>query len=324
MATSGSYSFNLNKTQIISRALQLINIYNINDTIDADDYSYASDTLNMMIKSWEAEGIKMWKRRQGVLFTNTNQYSYQLGSVAGADHVTNTYVSTTVATANASGVTSVSVLSSTGFVVGMNIGLELDDSSRQWGTIVSIVGTTINLSFTTTNTAKTLNTVVAYSTNINRPLRVIRATLNDLKNNNQEVPLMDISFDKYFNLPQKRSPGRPNNFYYDKLISNGITYTGTLYLFPQPADSSVVLNFTYYDSIQDMINNTDTTDFPQEWLYALVFNLATELAYPYGKLVELQSFLPKAQSLKRTMNDFDNDDESMTFSFDDINRTPRM
>lgn len=316
MSTSGSYSFNLNEMQIITRAFQLIGVYNTNDTIDQDDFTYATDTLNMMLKSWEIEGIKVWKRRQATLFPTINQNNYQLGSVTGADNVTTSYVNTTVSVSVALGASSITVTSASGFVIGMFIGLELDDNSRQWGTISNIVGNVITLSFTTTTTSAVLNTVVAYTAKINRPLRVLRATLCDLKNNKSEVPLMDISFDKYFNIPLKSMTGRPNNFYYDKQINGGITYTGTLYLFPQPFQSSTVLNFTYYDGIQDMLHSTDTTDFPQEWLYPVVVNLATELAYPYGKLTELQVFLPKAIEMKKAINDFDSDDESLTLTLD--------
>jgi hypothetical protein len=209
----------------------------------------------------------------------------------------------------------------------MNVGLEQDDGTRLWGTINSInTGTqTLTCSFTTTTTAAAGNTLVAYTTSslINRPLRIIRATTMDLKNDDEESTMMAIGYDAYFNLPLKTSAGRPVNFYYDKLLNNGISYTGTLYLYPDPDAVWVLINFTYLDSIQDMINSTDNVDFPQEWIYPLVVNLAAELAYAYGKYVELQQLQPKAQQLKAILDNFDSDDESLIIMPDNQNYYPR-
>lgn len=317
MSTSGSYNFTLNKTQIISRALQMINVYQFSDTIESDDYNFASDTLNMMIKLWEAEGLKLWKRRQATLFPQANQYVYQIGNVSGSDNTTNTYVGTKVTSAIASSVNIIPVASVVGLSIGMNIGLELDNNSRQWGAITNIVSNNITVSFNTTDTSASNNTVVAYSTLINRPLNIIRATTMDLKNNNNEVPMMKISYDDYYNLPLKSTiPGRSTNFCYEKLLNNSLSYSGTLSLFPNPQQSSVIMNFTYLDSIQDMLNTTDNIDFPQEWLYPLVFNLAVELAYAYGKMTELQILQPKANDLKARIEMFDADDEPIMISVD--------
>jgi hypothetical protein len=324
MSTSGSYSFTLTKTNIIARAFQLINVYDLNSTIDSDDYSYASDALNLMLKSWEAEGIHLWKRRQATLFPALNQYQYQLGSVSGADNVANTYVATTVATAVTNASSTVIVNSVTGMAIGNFVGLELDDGTRQWGTISNIVSKTLTVSFTTTTTAAVNNTVIVYSAKINRPLKFIRATTIDLNNSNAEVTLQDLNFDDYFDLPVKNSPGRPVNYYYDYVLNNGLSYTGSVFLYPQPNDVSVLLNFTYYDSIQDMINNTDNADLPQEWLKTIVWNLACDLATAYGKLTELQQLAPAADKLKLMLERFDNDDSALRIRPDNNDSYPRM
>lgn len=321
MTTSGSYSFSLNMTQIITRAFNKINVYDVNATVESDDYALAADTLNMMIKDWENDGVRCWKRRQATLFPVLNQYSYQLGSVSGADNCTNSYVKTTIANNVGSGTGTIVVTSATGLVNGMFIGLEQDDQSRIWGTITNISGTTITCSFTTTttSTASNLNTVVAYTSLINRPLRVLRATLCDLKSNNSEVTMGDFTYDEYFNLPIKNQGGRPNNWYYDKVLDNGLPYTGTLYVFPSPSATSQVINFTYYDSIQDMLLSNNTVDFPQEWTRALVLNLACELAEDYGKQIQLQTLQPRADRALLRAQRNDDDDESLQLS---VNNDP--
>jgi hypothetical protein len=311
MATSGTYNFNLNTLQIIEMAFQEANIFDLDDTITDSDYRYALKKLNLMLKAWEVKGIRLWKRRQATLFTDANTSSYQIGSVTGADNVTNSYVSTYITSTAIIGDTILNVNSTTGFTPGMYIGIENDNGVRLWTTINSIGAFTITI-----NTPLTVNTsinctVVAYSTKINRPLDVIRATTCDLKNQNSETQMQDISFDEYFNLPLKSIIGRPCNFYYDRLLNNSLPYTGTFYLFPTPDTASTVINFTYYDCIQDMVNSTETPDLPQEWLPAIYMGLSAELCGPYGQSQELQIIQPKADQLRMELESFDSDDENL-------------
>ena len=318
MATSGQYVFNLTKNQIITRSLQMINVNDINETANTDDFSFASDLLNMMLKAWEAEpGMHLWKRRLAALFPQVGQNSYQLGSVTGADNCAITYVATT-STAATSG--STIVLSTiTGMTALDNIGIELANGTRQWTTIVSInSGTkTVTLNASVTSTASSGATVITYTTLINRPLRILRGTLLDLSNSNTEVTMQDISYDEYFSFPIKSNPGRPNNFYYDRLLGNSLPYTGTLYVYPTPDSVNRLIVFSYCDSIQDMLNNGDTLDLPQEWLLSITANLAVLLGkWGYGKFQELQALEPTAQMYKEQMLDFDSDDSDITFKMD--------
>ncbi len=316
MTTSGTYTFNLTKTQIITRAFNILNIYDLKATVEADDYSFASDILNSMLKMWETEGIKLWKRRQATLFPVLNQNNYQLGSVSGADRCTNTYYSTTLTTTVSSGTTIV-VNSATNLITGMYIGIELDNGSRQWTTITNIASTTLTLNDAITSSATSGNTIVAYSALINRPLKLLRATTYDL-NTSTDTMVQLLSYDDYFNLPLKTTSGRPVNAYYDRLINNTLPYTGTLYLFNQPSDVDIIFKFTYLDALQDMLNSTDTLDMPQEWLYPIIINLAAELCIPYGKLTELQAIQGKADTYKLALENFDSDDSSLIIGTDNL------
>lgn len=322
MSTSNSYSFSLNKYNLLARALQLINIYDPNESPESDIYSYASDALNMMLKQWEAEDIKLFKRRQGVLFTNLLQNSYQLGSVSGADRCSNSYVSTTNSSIISLAATSIVLTSIVGINVNDNIGIELDTGIRQWFVVASINTLTNTVVFTagsTTGTAAVGKTVVTYTNKINRPLRLIRATVMDLTNNVESV-MGEYSFDEYFDIPIKTSPGKPNNYYYNKVLNNCIAYTGTLYIYPSPQQVNNIILFTYADSIQDMINNNDTQDLPQEWTKGIVWNLAADLCVPHGKLTEYQIIKPEADKLKMILKDFDNDDQPLRFRIDTTGR----
>lgn len=322
MSTSGSYNFTLNKTQIITRALQKCDRISLTDTPESSDYSLASDVLNMMLGVWETEGIHLWKRLQGTVFPQTNQVSYQLGSVSGSDNccAATGYVATTVSTAATLGANFVIVTSTTGLTPNMNIGIELDDGSRQWTTITTIIGTTVNLTAALTTTSKVTNTVVAYTIKINKPLKLLRATLMDLKSANSEVTLAELSYDEYFDIPKKNIAGRPCNWYYDRINNNTLPFTGTLYVFPMPQFVAPIINFTYVDSLQQMLNTTDNLDMPAEWLYPVVINLACELAEWYGKLDVTMKLQAKADRAKATLENFDSDDASLIIGRDTDNR----
>ena len=304
-------TFNLNKTAIITRALQTINAIDLNSTVGPDEYAYASDILNLMIKKWEAQGMNLWKRRLGYLFTSYNTRNYELGT--SGTNATLSYVSTTISADEASGQTTLSITSSSGMTIGDYIGIELDDGTRQWTTIASIPdGTSVNVNNALTDEASAENTVITYTTKITRPLRILRSTVLSL-DNDSETTMGDLSYDEYFNMPIKTTLGSPNNFYYDKLLSGSSPYTGTLYLFPTPNNVNDIIVCTYQESLSDMTNTTDYSDFPQEWGYALIFNLACELAYHYGKFAELQQIQPKADMELAIVQNFDSDDSPIRF-----------
>lgn len=315
MATSGSYDFTLNRDAIITLAFQLINVYALDETVSNTDTTFANNILNGIVKLWQTEGTKLWKRRIGYVFTALNDYSYEVGSPSGADHCTNTYVSTTISSDEAASQTVLSLTSTSGMTASDFIGIELDSGTRQWTTIVSVDSSTqVTITTALTGAAASGNTVVTYTSKLNRPLKIIRATVLDL-NTLTETQMQAIGFDAYFNMPLKTTSGSPNNFYYDKLTNNAIPSTGTLYLFPRPNNVDKIISFSYLDSIQDFDSSSNNADFPQEWLYPLAYNLAVELCPIYGKIQELQTLQPKADAFKAMINNFDSDSEDLNITF---------
>lgn len=314
MSTSASYDFNIQRDNIIKRAYQLINVYGFDDSVSTNDNNYAIDILNGMLKVWQVEGINLWKRKIGYLFTELNVASYDLGSVSGAENATNTYVSTTLSSDAALGASTVSLTSTTGMSASDFIGIELNDGSRQWTTISGSPGSPTTLVATLTAAASSGNTVITYTTKINRPLKLITGITIDLDSTNQTAAEMaPISHDEYLTIPVKSTAGKPNNFHYSKQLDNSLPYTGKLYLYPRPNNVNHIISFSYLDSIQDMDSSTNDLDLPQEWIYPVIVNLATELAYAYGKFQELQVLEPKAQQLKEIVKYSDADDEPITF-----------
>lgn len=304
MARSNSYAFALDRDTIIKRAMQLINLININQTARGADQAYAIDIFQSMIKLWQAEGIQLWNRKQATLFTTYQTEQYTISHTG--DRCANSFVSSTLSVAKAAGVSILAITSTTGMNAADSIGIELANGTRQWTTISSVDSTTqVTVATALTSAAAAGATVVAYTTKIaDRPLRILDARVIDISNGNISTPLEMIGYDQYFNIPLKTTDGRPCNFYYDKMLDAGV-----LYMFPRPNDVNFAIQFTYHESIEDVNSSTDSMDFPQEWTLPLIYGLATELCVAFGKFEQLPTIKGLADEYKKIVREFDNDEE---------------
>ncbi len=315
MALSGSYNWSINRDETILLAFQLINVYDNDATtssISTGDSTMAVKVLNGLLKMWSSDGILVTKRRKGYLFPAIDQSSYGLGSASGANHNTNTFVSTTLSAAEAAAQTVLSITSTTGMTAGDFIGIELDDGTRQWTTIVSVDSSTqATITTALTGAAASGNTVFTYTSKINRPLDVLYGTNIDYNTTSLTETQIDmISHDQYYKLPSKSSDGLPSQMFYNKQEYGTVPYYSLAYVYPTPSDVNQVMTFTYLDSIQDLDSSSDDIDLPQEALYPLAFNLACELGYFYGKFSELERLKPRADELydkiRRSLSDPEN------------------
>lgn len=320
MATSGTYSWSLNRDQAILLALQLTNIAGENDTISDVSTAkqlIAKNLLNGMLKVWATDGIKTSKRYKAYLFPQLEQHQYALGSISGSDNCTRAYKSTELTSAASSGATTLVVTSTTGMTASDKIGIELDDGTRQWTTISSVNGATgLTIGAALTDDAAIDNTVVTYTTKINRPLDILYGTNLDITTN-LESSIACIAHDQYNKLPVKTTVGRPNNIFYDKPLSGANPYTSNLYVFPQPQDVNEIITFMYVDSIQDMSSSTDDFDLPTEWQFPVVFNLGCEMARFWGKFEELARLEPRAKELYELLKAASSDNTDIQFSVGD-------
>jgi hypothetical protein len=304
MARSGSYNFSLDRDTIIKRAMQLVNIININQTSRGAEYKYAVDIFQSMIKLWQAEGIQLWNRKQATLFPAYQDQIYSISNTG--DHCVNSYIDTTLSADEASGQTVLSVTSSTGMTTSDIIGIELDNGTRQWTTILTVDSSTqITVNTALTSAAASGNTIITYTNKISdRPLRILDARTVDISQQNSTINMEMIGYDQYFNIPIKETDGRPLNFYYDKLLDAGV-----LYLYPRPDDVNVLVEFTYHESLEDVDSGTNNVDFPTEWTLPLIYGLAAELCVTFGKFEELKIIKPLADEYKKIVREFDNDEE---------------
>ena len=307
MATSNSRDFTLTRNKIVERAHHFINLYGPTDTIDSQDQDLALDLLNMMIKSWNAEIRQQWNRQTATLFTAYQDRQYDLST--SGDHCTKSYVNTTISAAEASGQTVLSLTSTTGMTAADYIGIELDGGTRQWTTIVSVDSSTqVTITTALTGAAAAANTVVTYTSKIDRPLEILTATWQDITAST-ETKLEQLLYEEYQYLPDKTTDGAPSCFMYDPQLS-----TGKLYLWPRPNNVDYIINITFQESIEDFDAQGDNADFPQEWELALMVNLAALLAFPGGRFPEMDKLEMKAAGLKALALNYDNANTSILLS----------
>lgn len=278
MATSGSTNFNMTRDEIIKDALYKLRVLGADENVSSEDLNLAARQLNRMIKSWQNRGIRLWTYTEGVLFLDTSSQSYDLNTSSG-DHAANAsdVVETTLSAAEASGQTVLSVTSSTGMAASDNVGIELDDGTRQWTTIVSVDSSTqITVTASLTGAAASGNSVYTYTTRMDRPLRVFNVRRKD--NSNIEKPIPLVSRQEYFDIVDKATNSDVSIAYYDPQLG-----TGKFYIWPTSAEIDDRITFSYQRLLEDFDATGDNPDLPSEWLDAIVWNLAVRIAPDFGR-----------------------------------------
>lgn len=279
---SGSSSYNEAATQIITDAYRICAVTDDTEDPSASMFRSAMTVLNGIIKELEATGIHVWTEEEAILFLQAGQTRYLLGGPDGSpDHCADAYnYSLSILSASAAiSATSVTLADVVGMSVGDNFGVVLDTGTAYWTTIRTIVGQTVTFATGASlpSSASYQNAAFAYTTNIERPLKVPagrRLTYQGLI----ETPLTKmISRQEYMDQPNKNSPGTVTEAFY-----NPARDQGELYVWPAPQDATNGIRFTWYRPIQDFLTTTDAPDLPQEWLNALTWNLALELAPRYA------------------------------------------
>jgi len=112
MATSGRYTYRATRDEIIQEALELIGVYDPGETLDPGDITSCTRTLRLMLQNFRADDIGLWANKEAILFPQKNSYSYNLGPTG--DHCSISAVRTELASAAASGATSITVDATTG------------------------------------------------------------------------------------------------------------------------------------------------------------------------------------------------------------------
>jgi hypothetical protein len=130
------------------------------------------------------------------------------------------------------------------------------------------------VSFTTTAGTSSYNIGVGQTLNYPRPLSVVQAWYAPSGSNN--TPMTVYNRYDYQILPNS-AQGTPINLYYQQLRA-----TGTIKLWPTPADSTTTITVDYQSLYEDMNSATDDFDFPPYWIQPLIYLLAWTLSPEYG------------------------------------------
>ncbi len=151
-------------------------------------------------------------------------------------------------------------------------------------------------SYDLTLTAGTSSYNIGSSQTLNTPypLKLLQAYRTD-SNNSSKVQL-EIIPDYNFNRLPTGSSGYPIQISYTPKVNLGV-----IKLWPTP-DATAVANTTvtivYQRPMEYMSSSTDTFDIPEEWLEAVVYNLAVRLAPEWGVP------LPDRKALKNEADEY--------------------
>lgn len=280
MATSGVSTFNFTRDQIINSAARKVGAIAAGETLGSGAISDFSDQLNMMVKGWDASGLHIWTEEEATLFLQPNQIQYTVGGSTTDNAALTSFTATTLTSAAAANATTVSVAASgSPFANAAFVGVVLNSGSIFWATEVgNPVGGVVTLNAGLSGAAAAGNAVYVYTTQITRPLRIVGAR-RYVFNGALETPMILMSRLDYRNLPNKTSPGTATQLFYDP--RGGANNQGQIFLWPAPSDVSSAIKFTWWRMIQDFNSPANNPDLPNEWLNALVWNLAYQMAPEY-------------------------------------------
>lgn len=307
MATSGSVDFSMTGTQVINKAFGKIGVKVAEQALEAQEFQDGIDALNLMLKAWQAQGLHLWSKEEGVLFLDKGKTDYLLGSTGDEATTLDDFVGTTTTTAEIALATVIEVASTTGMTAADNVGIELDSGIRHWTTIVTVDSTTqITITTGIPTVAKSGSSVFTFTSLIDRPLRVLSARRKTFGEDN-EISVNSWARDQYFNQVNKASQGTVVNYYYSPQLGNG-----RFYVWQTASSINDFVRFTFERPIEDIDTGTDNLDFPVEWTEAIIYNLAARLADDYDAPAQkVQTVTNKAVAFLDDLLGFDEEMESI-------------
>lgn len=300
----------LTRNDIIQAVFRKLGLRERGGARDSEEIEDAALSLNAMIESWQGEGIGLWQLTDARLFLEKSTTSYSIGSTG--DHITLSSVSTELSTAGTSGDSTIEVDSISSMTDGDYIGIELDDDSIQWTTINGTpAGSTVTLTATLTGAAAIDSVVHVYTTKLSRPLDVIDVRHYDYDDAIERI-LVRMSRNEYAELTDKTSKGTPNQYFYDPQMGSSV-----IYVWQASNNSRDSLVMTAKIPFTNFSTYSTTADFPEEWMQAIIWNLALIIAPEYSKdggMDNINFLIKMAEESKEKVMRWDSEDTSIYFS----------
>jgi len=295
---------------IVNAALRLVGEIDANQPVSAPDTQDGLQALNFMVKSWQAQGLHLWTKTEGVLFLDVGKTDYLLGPTGDEATKQDDLISTELSTAGVALDTTLSLDSTTGMVIDDKIGILLDDGTRQWTTIKSIPIASpgdVIINDALTGAAAIDNSVFTFTNLLDRPVRLLQLRRDRIGTDSEEIEASQWSREEYFAQPNKRSQGTINNWYYSPQLGDG-----RLYIWQVANSADQLARFTYERPIEITDETSDTPDFPSEWFRTLKYNLAADIGPEYRiPLDRLSAIKIMADELLENSLGFDFEPDSM-------------
>lgn len=269
------------RNDIIEQAVEMIGVVAAGEPVPAGIQKTAKRTLDFLVKSWQATGAHLWAEQEGILFLQPGQVQYVLGDSTSLDRAAaserDVFSTTLTADAVATDVI-LTVASEDDIDVADFIGVLLDTGALFFSTVASLAPLTISDALP--SSAASGRVVWTYTTAIPKPLKIPASRRNEGGITGllgQDITMSNLGREDYYDLPEKNSVGVPVQYQYQPKIDDGL-----MRIWPSPANSTTFMKFTYWRSLNVFDNSASAPDFPDEWLNALVYNLALNLMAPFS------------------------------------------
>lgn len=279
MATSGSTNFTLNRDQIITAALRRLRKIDPALTVPAQDITDGAQVLNLILKSWQTDGVFLWLNEEVCLHLQYNTQFYALGPSGDNCALLSDSFKTQLAADAAASASTITIDDDDDITDGDYIGVQLDGGTIQWTTVNGTpAANVVTLTTALTGAAATDNWVFTYTSKISRPLKILEARVRDT--DDVDTPLEIVtSRTEFLSQTDKESQGRVLQVHYNPDITDGQLYTWPVCGTGDITDRIIM-------SIQRVIEDFDASannfDGPPEALNALIWALYVELAPEYG------------------------------------------
>lgn len=260
-------------SSVILGALQLLGQYKADRTTLGVESTAGLIFLNALTLELENYGGFLWKRSVAFLFVEKEVLSYTISSSSA--NCSETYTTTRLSAAAASGATTITVEDATVVTDTYNILIDLGDGTYHSTTVNgSPSGSTVTLTTGLSAAAADNARIFVFQTKLSAPVRTFEcgvrayATSTDhYTDTGQDMKSID---DWWFRESNKSNNPSNQGIAYQPLIS-----TGTIFTCGQRNTSQVnVVYFSFQKAITVAASAASNMDFPDRWQLTLMFLLA--------------------------------------------------
>lgn len=299
MTTSGSINFTVTTDDIITEALELLGVLGEGESPTADQLTSSTRTLNMMTKTWQADGLNLFAVQRTYLFLEKDEHEYPLSASSTSNFTSSFEESATTAAASATD-TTITLDDASPLSNGDAIGIFTTDSALFWTTVSGApAGNVVTISDALPFDVNIDSVVYSYTDVANRPMLILEAYLHQF--GGTDIPVDLISRVDYYELTNKTAEGFINQIYYDPQIG-----AGNLFVWPLTTNEQDYLILLTQRTLEDFDNSSDNPDYPQEWYMPLAWNLARALGPKYGTpQMDYSRIMQQARELYETARGFD-------------------